>query len=343
MNDMRWSRQLRRGRRQMRRALRTVSKMANAPIVKLPWAAPTVFASFASRATGTVEVTGFGSNPGGLRMLIHAPATPPAAGAPLLLLLHGCGQHAAGFAAASGWAGLADRLRVPLLLPEQATDNNRGRCFNWFRPGDNRRGRGEALSLRQMATEAVSRFGSDPRRVFVAGLSAGGAMAAALLAAYPEAFAGGAIIAGLPVGCATNASQALNCMARAAAPETPEFWAGRARAVAPVRFAGHWPRLSIWHGEADRVVDPANSSRLAAQWAALHGLAAGNAHEEAPTPSARRRVWGDPDAPAVEQWSIARMGHGVPIDAAVAGTPMPFVIDAGIDAPAAIARFWGIL
>ena len=125
-------------------------------------------------------------------------------------------------------------------------------------------------------------------------------------------------------------------------PDTPEFWAERARAAAPARFAGQWPRMSIWHGEADRVVDPANASRLAAQWAALHGVSAGDAMEEDPGPHLRRRVWGDPEAPVVEQWSIARLGHGVPIDAAVAGTAMPFVIDAGIDAPAEIARFWGL-
>lgn len=337
MNDMRWSRQFRIGQRQMRRALRSFSDMVNAP-----WTAPTAFASFAADAPGLVEVAEFGSNPGGLRMLVQAPAKPPRTGAPVIMLLHGCGQEAAGFATASGWSALAGRLGVPLVLPEQPEGNNRHRCFNWFRPGDVRRGRGEALSLRQMAGEAVKRFGSDPRRVFVVGLSAGGAMAAALMAAYPDVFAGGAVIAGLPVGCATNASQALGCMAHAPAAQTPEYWAERARAAAPARFKGRWPRMSIWHGEADHVVDPANASRLAAQWAALHGVSASDAMEEDPAPHLRRRVWGDPEAPVVEQWSVARLGHGVPIDAAVAGRAMPFVIDAGIDAPAEIARFWGI-
>jgi poly(hydroxyalkanoate) depolymerase family esterase len=337
MNDMRWSRQFRIGRRQMRRAFRAMSEMMNAP-----WTAPTAFASFAAQAAGVVELAEFGSNPGGLRMLVQAPGGPPAAGAPLVMVLHGCGQEAASFAEASGWSGLAERLGFPLLLPEQPEANNRHRCFNWFRPADVRRGRGEVLSLRQMVGEAVTRFGSDPRQVFVVGLSAGGAMAAALLAAYPDVFAGGAVMAGLPVGCATNASQALGCMAHAPPAETPEAWAERARAAAPVRFAGPWPILSIWQGEADRVVAPDNADRLAAQWTALHGLALAEAREDRPAPQARRLAWGDPDHPAVEQWSIARLGHGVPIDAEVAGTAMPFVIDARIDAPAAVARFWGI-
>ena len=76
-------------------------------------------------------------------------------------------------------------LGIPLVLPEQSGDNNRGRCFNWFRPAHVSRDLGEALSIRQMVAAAIHRFGSDPARVFVAGLSAGGAMAAALMAAYP--------------------------------------------------------------------------------------------------------------------------------------------------------------
>jgi poly(hydroxyalkanoate) depolymerase family esterase len=337
MNDMRWSRQFRIGQRRMERAFRQMSEMMNAP-----WTAPTPFATHAARASGVVEVAEFGSNPGGLRMLVQAPSTPPAAGAPLVMVLHGCGQYAADFAADAGWSALAEALRFPLLLPEQPEANNGHRCFNWFRPTDVRRGRGEVLSLRQMVAEAATRFGSDPKRVFVVGLSAGGAMAAALMAAYPDVFAGGAVIAGLPVGCATNASQALGVMAHAAAAESADVWAERARAAAPVRFGGPWPRLSIWHGDADRVVDPANAARLAAQWTGLHGIPVADAVEQAPAPRARRLAWGDPDRPAVEQWSIAGLGHGAPIDAALAGAAAPFVIDAGIDAPREIARFWEI-
>ena len=139
----------------------------------------------------------------------------PKPGAPLIVLLHGCGQAAARFAADTGWIALADRLGMPLVLPEQSGENNQGRCFNWFRPLHVRRGFGEALSIRQMVDTAVARFDSDPQRVFVAGLSAGGAMAAALLAAYPDVFAGGAIVAGLPVGAANSATEALRRMAEA--------------------------------------------------------------------------------------------------------------------------------
>jgi poly(hydroxyalkanoate) depolymerase family esterase len=121
---------------------------------------------------GVSEVAAFGSNPGALRMLTHAPAR-LRAGRPLVVVLHGCGQQAATFAAESGWLALADELGFAPLLPEQGHDNNRGRCFNWFRPDDVRRGGGEAMSIRQMLRVAAARYASDPKRVFIVGFSAG--------------------------------------------------------------------------------------------------------------------------------------------------------------------------
>jgi poly(hydroxyalkanoate) depolymerase family esterase len=147
---------------------------------------------------GMVDISEFGSNPGQLRMRFYVPKVAPAPGVPLIVVLHGCGQTAHEFAQDGEWLTLADRLRLPLplLLAEQTEQNNGQHCFNWFRPGDAARGRGEALSIQQMVAEAIRRFGSDPKRVFVVGLSAGGAMAAALLAAYPDVFAAGAVVAG---------------------------------------------------------------------------------------------------------------------------------------------------
>ena len=211
------------------------------------------------------------------------------------MLLHGCGQTAAAFARDTGWGELADRLGVPLVLPEQSGDNNRGRCFNWFRSAHVSRDLGEALSIRQMVAAAIDRFGSDPARVFVAGLSAGGAMAAALMAAYPDVFAAGAIIAGLPVGAATNVSEALVRMAEAGPARSREDWAQQVRLAAPTDYAGEWPRVSIWHGLADDVVDPANSRLLAEQWSAVHKLDSSTVRSE--PDGSRRTIWGPPRAP----------------------------------------------
>src|SRR4051794_6711039 len=131
---------------------------------------------------------------------------------PLVVVLHGCLQTAAGYDSGAGWSTLADRYGFALLLPEQQRSNNQSGCFNWFQTGDIERGHGEAQSIRQMVDKMMSDYGVDPARVFVTGLSAGGAMTSVMLATYPEVFAGGAIIAGLPYGAATNVQQAFETM-----------------------------------------------------------------------------------------------------------------------------------
>jgi feruloyl esterase len=161
--------------------------------------------------TPLTRVTGFGSNPGNLGMLTYVPerlAPSPA----LVVVLHGCTQDPAGYNNGAGWSDLADRYGFVLLFPEQVKANNPKACFSWFVPEDTRRGSGEALSIRQMIERAVSDHGSDSRQVFITGLSAGGAMAAVMLATYPEVFAAGSIIAGLPYGAAANVQEALNAM-----------------------------------------------------------------------------------------------------------------------------------
>ena len=151
----------------------------------------------------TRQVAGFAPNPGDLLMFEYVPdGLPP--GSPLVVALHGCTQSAKEFGDDSGWAGLAERYRFALLLPEQQEANNEDLCFDWFRDEDNRRDRGEAASIRAMVDRTVADHGLDPGRVFVTGLSAGGAMTAVMLAAYPEVFAGGAVIAGVPYGCAST-------------------------------------------------------------------------------------------------------------------------------------------
>jgi poly(hydroxyalkanoate) depolymerase family esterase len=274
----------------------------------------------------------FGANPGRLRLRIYLPAVPVHPDAPLIVLLHGCGQDAADFAADTGWTALADRLGVPLLLPEQQEANNRQRCFQWFQPGETERGHGEAASIAAMVSAATSRFKSDPRRVFVAGLSAGGAMAAAMLAAYPDLFAAGAVFAGLPVGTATSAVEALVRMASGSPDYPAPEWVERARRVAPQDYAWPWPRLSVWHGDADQIVAPDNGRKLAAQWCALHGL------PDKPTrETAHHRVWGD----AVELWTLPGLGHAWAIGPGE-GRPAQFITPNAVSAVGKIARFWGV-
>ncbi|MDB5451086.1 MAG: esterase, depolymerase family [Phenylobacterium sp.] len=290
---------------------------------------------------GLSEVRGFGFNPGGLRMLAYVPEglAPDAA---LVVVLHGCTQRAGSHARAAGWLALADRLGFAVLAPEQDSANNPNRCFNWFEPGDIARDAGEAASIHAMIQHMVRAHALDATRVFVTGLSAGGAMTSVLLAAYPETFAAGAVVAGLPFGVAGNVQEAFAAMHGGARLGSAELGALVARAAPAPR---RWPRLAIWHGQADGTVASANAPALARQWAAVHGLA-----EQPDEVRARhgwaRSVWRASDGEAlIELNLLAGLGHGTPLAAGgddPIGEVAPFMLEAGVSSSLEIARFWGL-
>lgn len=283
----------------------------------------------------------FGSNPGDLLAYTYVPDS-VAAGAPLVVVLHGCTQSAAGYDIGSGWSDMADRHGFMLLFPQQQRQNNPNLCFNWFSPADARRGSGEALSIRQMIDAFASRQRVDMRRVYVTGLSAGGAMASVMLASYPDVFAAGAIIAGLPYGSAVSVPQAFDRMRGHGMPEAGKL-AALARAASD--HQGPWPRLSVWQGTADSTVSPSNADALIAQWGALHGVA--GAPDRMETVGAHRhRIWRDADGrEVIEAYTITDMGHGTPLDTHAkdaCGQSGAFMLEAGICSTHAICRFWGL-
>lgn len=285
------------------------------------------------------EVRGFGFNPGALRMLAYTPEDLPA-GAPLVVVLHGCTQRAADYATAAGWIALADRLGFAVLAPEQSTANNANRCFNWFEPQDVTRGGGEVASIHAMVGHMVRQHRLDAERVFVTGLSAGGAMTAALLATYPETFAAGAVVAGLPFGVATDVQSAFGAM-RGGVSHSAADLAGLVARAAP--RAARRPRLAIWHGEADHTVNRGAALALSRQWAALNDL--GEADEVQSRPGWNRSVWRADGEPVIELNLLAGLGHGTPISGLGAdplGAAGPFVLEAGISSTLEIARFWGL-
>ena len=277
--------------------------------------------------------TALDSNPGNLRMFQYVPAALEP-GAPLVVILHGCGQTAAGYDQGAGWCELADQQGFAVLAPEQKAVNNPHTCFDWFNPEDILRDSGEAASIAAMVRRMVETHDLDSRRVFITGLSAGGAMTSVMLATYPELFAGAAIIAGLPFGAAQNVRDALESM-RSAPLRSPSQWGDLVRAASP--HAGPWPRISIWHGALDATVNINNAQALAAQWADLHGLNLGAGRQELVDGAIRLR-WDD----QLEAYTLATMGHGTPIDSRDLGAAGPFMLEAGISSTRRIAEFWGI-
>lgn len=287
------------------------------------------------------EQPDFGPNPGQLRMWLHAPAG-LAADAPLIVVLHGCGQGAEAYATQSGWIALADRLGFAVLAPEQTSANNPNRCFNWFLPGDIQRGQGEAASIAQMVAFVGLTTGQGRGGAFVTGLSAGGAMTSVMLAAYPDLFLGGAVIAGLPYGVAQGVPDAMRAMSRPD-PRADGDLADLVRRAGPATKL--LPSLSIWHGEADMVVNVANAGDLARQRAALEGL---RRQPDAIVTTGRttRSVWRNAGGEARVELNLVRgLGHGVPLSTTgegAVGSAAPFMLEAGISSSHEIARFWGL-
>lgn len=295
----------------------------------------------ASSAPSSLDtVTTFGANPGRLEMRVHVPTVLPPSPA-LVVVLHGCTQNA-GYAQGAGWTELADAHGFVVLCPQQTSANNPKTCFNWFDPRHTARGEGEAASIRAMIEHAVVTHGVDRARIFVTGLSAGGAMTAAMLATYPEVFAGGAIVAGLPYGTARNVQGALESMFQGRAHPASE-WGDLVRAASPHR--GPWPKLSVWHGDADSTVKAMNAAEIVKQWRDVHGLP--DAPSERGTLDGQTRtVWRNTAGEAViEQVTITGMGHGTPLAVGQegGGTAGPFLLDVGIASTRHIAAFWGLL
>ncbi len=284
------------------------------------------------------RVERFGPNPGNLAMVLCTPATATRL-RPVVVALHGCTQTAEGYALASGWTRLSQTHDFLLLLPEQKRENNQQTCFSWFEPGDTQRGHGEVASIQAMIATAIRHFGADPRRVFITGLSAGGAMAGAMLATYPEVFAGGTIVAGLPYGTAATVSGAFESMSSGKVKE-PRAWGDIVRAASANK--GPWPDIAVWHGTADKVVKPINAGELIKQWTNIHGIGAASPAEDRVGGAVVRRIWRNAGQHAsVTEYSVTGMGHGVPVEDG--SPPAPFFLPAGIDSSEQICRDWGLI
>jgi feruloyl esterase len=289
-----------------------------------------------------IEVGSFGSNPGNLRMLTYVPeiiAPSPA----LVVVLHGCTQTAAGYDFGAGWSKLADRHGFILVFPEQLEANNPKRCFNWFQLGDIQRDHGEAHSIRQMVERASLDHAVDQRRIFVTGLSAGGAMTSTLLSAYPEVFSGGAIIAGLPYRCATSVPQAFECMFQGQSRPAQE-WGDLVRSASSHK--GPWPKVSVWHGSADTTVKHMNAGEIIKQWTDVHGLPSSPSRSEQ-VDGYPRRVWtNSAGEDIIEEYVITGMAHGTPLATGDSennyGTAGPYLLEAGISSSYHIAKFWDL-
>ncbi len=283
----------------------------------------------------------FGTDPGSLGADTYVPKNFPKNG-PLVVVLHGSTQSADSYDIGSGWSTLADECGIALLFPEQRKKNNSIGSFNWFKLGDSHRGGGEPLSIRQMISQVVDDHDIDPSRIFITGMSSGGAMTSVMLATYPEVFRGGAIIAGLPYRSANTLMQAMFRMKGYGSPSDRKL---NALVRGASKFTGPWPTISVWHGDCDTTVDNSNASSIVRQWQKIHKVEGPPTRVEM-VDGFPREVWCDADGRVViEQYIIGQMGHGTPISAEGSkglGEEGKYMLEVGISSTRHIADFWGL-
>ncbi|MBQ1030803.1 PHB depolymerase family esterase [Micromonospora sp. C97] len=309
----------------MRRSSSILTRLLGAVAGVALAAAGVVAIAAPAQAATLTQVTGFGSNPGNLAMYAYRPDNLPA-NSPAVVLLHGCVQNASGYFANSGWQKYADQWKFALIVAQQPSGNNANSCFNFFEAGDTTRGQGEALSIKQMVDHAKANFGVNGSRVYVSGLSAGGAMSAVMLATYPDVFAAGSIIAGIPYRCATSMVNAFSCM-NPGADKTPAAWGDLVRG-AYSGYTGPRPRVAIWHGTSDTTVTPLNGTESRDQWTNVRGVSQTPTSTSSLPGNTSLEVYGNDD---VRLYRISGMGHGTPVDPGSAaeqcGTATAYFLD----------------
>ena len=278
-------------------------------------------------------VKGHYANAAGARPYkLYIPATCKERPLFLVVMLHGCTQSPDDFANGTRMNALAEERKCLVLYPEQTRAANHSRCWNWFKRGDQLRDRGEPAILAGMTREIVSRYRIDPAKVYVAGLSAGGAMAAVMATAYPELYAAVGVHSGLACGSAHDLPSALAAMRGSQVGSSPNTgWKPLAAATPTI----------VFHGDRDKTVHPRNGDQVILQLLGQEGASTVNAstqHGQVPGGLAfTRTLHRDSSGRIVlEHWLVHRGGH-----AWFGGSPRGSYVDPkGPDATREMIRFF---
>jgi poly(hydroxyalkanoate) depolymerase family esterase len=240
---------------------------------------------------------------------LYIPASATEAPRGLILMLHGCKQNPDDFAAGTGMNALAEAHRLWIAYPAQVRLANASRCWNWFAPAHQLRDGGEPAILAGITREIMAEAGLERDRVFVAGLSAGGAMAAVMAATYPDLFAAAGIHSGLAYGVATDVVSAFAAMRGEPGADAAQDGAATEPGGVPPMPQGM--RTIIFHGAADATVHPTNAERIvdAASPAAARGRPQRQSGVAQGRPFTRTILRGPDGDAAVECWLIAGAGH----------------------------------
>lgn len=287
-----------------------------------------------------IPLKSFGDNPGELQGTYFLPTkgNVSTSSVSLVVLLHGCAQNAETLALQSGLLGLAKKHNFALLLPQQALTNNIKQCFNWYSEDDFSKDSGESLSIKNMVTTLKSTLSSE--QVFIIGLSAGGAMTSSLLVNYPDLFDAGAVVAGIPFPCADGLITGISCMKNGPSQSGNEL-VKLAKKINPIQQK--WPKLSVWTGSTDNIVNPLNATMLALQWSKLS-----NIHSK---PMVKKHIgynvsqWQNAAKEVqVELVEILKRGHGIMVNPEHdnGGEVADYLLSSPVSTAVQVLEFWGI-
>lgn len=266
---------------------------------------------------GSFETCQFSNRAGTRSYKLYVPASACEAPRPMVAMLHGCTQSADDFAAGTQMNRLADEHGFLVVYPEQPAQANLSKCWNWFQQQDQLRDAGEPSLIAGIVREVAARHGADPRRVFVAGLSAGAAMAVVLGETYPDLFAGVGVHSGLPYRSAHDIPSAMAVMkgGRSGSPGLPIT--PNAPARAPNKAVQAVPTI-VFHGDRDHTVQHSNGTAIVQQakeaYLAQPGATVLSANTQRGTTTGgrgfSRTVHADSTGHAhIEVWTIHGAGH----------------------------------
>lgn len=231
---------------------------------------------------------------------LYIPSTASVGLTGVVVMLHGCTQNSVDFALGTGMNEQAESHRFIVVYPQQSRGDNAQTCWNWFEHQDQQRDRGEPAILAGMTRKVMAQFGQPAERTFVAGLSAGAAMAVILGETYPDVFAAVGAHSGLPFGAARDMMSAYAAMA-GNAPEVAKRDSGTAAV-----------RTIVFHGSADATVHPSNGDRIARHVMDHGSQLAFHADEQGSTSGrnfSRKTMTNSEGVIEMEQWSVDGLGH----------------------------------